>query len=116
MIIICHLFLHQIKIMLYLPIHKPHMQSATLFTFMVMNTLQISIFNKTKFSIMTEENFKPKRSKSNDSSIITGVIMITLGILFLVDRYFPGIDFGDLWPFILIVVGVLITVRGFNNK
>lgn len=57
-----------------------------------------------------------RERKGNDSTIITGVIMITLGILFLVDRYFPEIDFGDLWPFILIVIGILIIVRGRNNK
>lgn len=57
-----------------------------------------------------------KGNKGNDSTIITGVIMITLGILFLVDRYFPEIDFGDLWPFILIVVGVLIIIRGRNQR
>lgn len=67
---------------------------------------------------MTEENdnSSKRQRRSNDSTLITGVIMITLGILFLVDRYFPQIDFGDLWPFILIVVGVLIIVRGNSNK
>ncbi len=62
---------------------------------------------------MEVENSKhnSRDGKSNDGTIITGVIMITLGILFLVDRYFPEIDFGDLWPFILIVIGVLIIVR-----
>jgi len=65
---------------------------------------------------MEEESKWPKQNKnSNDSSLITGVIMVTLGVLFLVDRYFPEIDFGDLWPFILIVVGILIKVRGRNN-
>jgi len=65
---------------------------------------------------MEEESKWPKQNKnSNDSSLITGVIMVTLGVLFLVDRYFPEIDFGDLWPFILIVVGILIIVRGRNN-
>lgn len=54
--------------------------------------------------------------RGNDSTVITGVIMITLGILFLVDKYFPEIDFGDLWPFILIVVGILIIFRGRSNK
>lgn len=57
-----------------------------------------------------------RERKANDSTIITGVIMITLGVLFLVDRYFPEVDFGDLWPFILIVVGILIIVRGRNNN
>jgi len=62
-----------------------------------------------------ENNWPEKKNRGNDSSLITGVIMVTLGVLFLVDRYFPEIDFSDLWPFILIVVGVLIIVRGRNN-
>jgi uncharacterized membrane protein HdeD (DUF308 family) len=66
---------------------------------------------------MEEENSWTKGQKrGNDSSLITGVIMITLGVLFLVDRYFPEIDFGDLWPFILIVVGILIIVRGRKDQ
>ena len=63
-----------------------------------------------------ENNWSKKQNRGNDSSLITGVIMVTLGVLFLVDRYFPEIDFGDLWPFILIVVGILIIVRGRNNQ
>lgn len=71
-----------------------------------------------KFMTMEVEDSKSRYRdrKGNDSTVITGVIMITLGILFLVDRYFPEIDFGDLWPFILIVVGVLIIVRGRNSR
>ena len=67
---------------------------------------------------MKEEVNKPsgKQGRSNDNTLITGVIMITLGVLFLIDKYFPAIDFGDLWPFILIVVGVLIIVRGGGNR
>jgi uncharacterized membrane protein HdeD (DUF308 family) len=66
---------------------------------------------------MEEENSWPKGQKrGNDSSLISGVIMFTLGVLFLVDRYFPEIDFGDLWPFILIVVGILIIVRGRKDQ
>ncbi len=66
--------------------------------------------------IEENDNSSKRQRRSNDSTLITGVIMITLGVLFLVDRYFPQIDFGDLWPFILIVVGVLIIVRGNSNK
>ncbi len=64
---------------------------------------------------MEVESSNSRNRKGSDSTIITGVIMITLGILFLVDRYFPEIDFGDLWPFILIVVGILIIFRGRNQ-
>ena len=61
---------------------------------------------------------KPPRvpKEKGDSSLIAGVILIVLGVLFLVDRYFPQIDFRDLWPFLLIAVGILIIWRGQRNS
>ncbi len=67
---------------------------------------------------MTEEDYpsKNKKNRNNDSSLTTGIILITLGVLFLISKYFPQIDFSDLWPFILIVVGVIIIFRGKQNS
>jgi len=42
----------------------------------------------------------------NDGSLIAGLILISLGAIFLVVRFIPRIDFGDLWPIILIVAGI----------
>jgi len=53
----------------------------------------------------------PHKDKG-DGNIIAGVILIVLGVLFLADRYFPEVNFKDLWPFLLIAVGVLIIWRG----
>lgn len=39
------------------------------------------------------------------SSIMGGVILITLGLLFLLANLIPDLDFGDLWPILLIVIG-----------
>ena len=64
---------------------------------------------------MSNSDTTPSERKDNNGNIVAGVILITLGILFLIDRYFPDIDFRDLWPWILIVVGVLILVRGLKN-
>jgi uncharacterized membrane protein HdeD (DUF308 family) len=58
------------------------------------------------------ENQSKKSRKTNEGSLITGVVLIALGILFLVDRYFPEVNFRDMWPFILIIIGALIIVRG----
>ncbi len=61
------------------------------------------------------ENYPPPppvKKEKGDSSVVAGVILIVLGVLFLVDRYFPQIDFKDLWPFLLIAVGILIIWRG----
>ena len=45
------------------------------------------------------------RSK-NDGSLIAGLILIALGVIFLIVRFIPRVDFGDLWPIILIVAGI----------
>lgn len=35
------------------------------------------------------------------------VILITLGVLFLLPQMIHRVDFGDLWPILLIVIGVM---------
>ncbi len=55
-------------------------------------------------------------TKKDDGSLIAGLILISLGIIFLVIRYFPRIDFGDLWPVILIVIGVVLLRNAFVSK
>ena len=54
--------------------------------------------------------------KKDDGSLIAGLILISLGIIFLVIRYFPRMDFGDLWPVILIVIGVVLLRNAFVSK
>lgn len=58
----------------------------------------------------------PKYRKKDDGSLIAGLILITLGVIFLVIRYFPRIDFGDLWPVILIIVGIVLLRNAFIIK
>jgi len=39
---------------------------------------------------------------------VTGpVVLITLGIMLLVDQIVPGWGFGKTWPLLLVVIGVL---------
>ncbi|GAB3939928.1 PspC domain-containing protein [Spirosoma harenae] len=49
--------------------------------------------------------YNPNKPANPDRSIIGGAVLIILGVLFLIDRYFD-IDFGDLWPFMLIAIGL----------
>jgi phage shock protein C len=58
----------------------------------------------------------PRYKKKDDGSLIAGLILIVLGIIFLVIRYFPRIDFGDLWPVILIVIGIVLLRNAFVAK
>ncbi|MCX6276589.1 MAG: PspC domain-containing protein [Bacteroidetes bacterium] len=62
-----------------------------------------------------------KTIKRKRGSFIGGLVLITVGCLFLADEMIPQVNFGDLWPVILIVVGVgllinTITKRNQNNN
>ena len=69
---------------------------------------------------MENENPNPEKEKDfqkpipnyekrkHDGNLIAGIILITVGALFLIARFIPRIDFGDLWPVLLIVAGILI--------
>ncbi|GAB3766769.1 PspC domain-containing protein [Spirosoma pomorum] len=58
----------------------------------------------------TMNPYNPNRPASPDRSIIGGIVLIVLGVLFLLDRYFD-IDPGDLWPFVLIAIGLWLIFR-----
>lgn len=62
----------------------------------------------------TQQN--PKFKRKDDGSLIAGLILISLGVIFLVIRYVPRIDFGDLWPVILIVIGIVLLRNAFVAK
>ncbi|MCF8233442.1 MAG: PspC domain-containing protein [Bacteroidales bacterium] len=51
----------------------------------------------------------------SDGNLIAGVILIAIGAIFLINR-FLDIDFGDLWPFILLAAGVVLVIRGFTRS
>ncbi len=57
----------------------------------------------------------PKKEKTN-GSLIAGIILVTIGILFLIDRFLPTIRFGDLWPVVLIVVGIILVYNAYKEK
>jgi phage shock protein C len=63
--------------------------------------------------------FPPVDSKPEYRSrggLIGGLILISLGCIFLADRFIPHINFGDLWPIILVVVGAVLIVTNFSDK
>jgi phage shock protein C len=46
--------------------------------------------------------------KTSSAQFIGGIILISVGGLFLVASLVPRINFGDLWPVLLIVIGLAI--------
>ena len=75
-------------------------------------------FNQSETQKDDYKDYKPYRDyekRKNDGSLIAGIILITLGGLFLATRFIPHVDFGDLWPLLLIVVGILIMKNSFSK-
>jgi len=61
------------------------------------------------------EYMEPEKKQRSDGSIWGGIILITIGAIFLIDRFVPRIDFGDLWPLILVVVGAILIFNSFHK-
>lgn len=61
-----------------------------------------------------EEVTDKKRRKKNNESVIGGLVLLTLGVIFLADEFVPWFEFHKLWPLILIAVGVGVIWN--NNK
>ncbi|MBC8489313.1 MAG: PspC domain-containing protein [Bacteroidetes bacterium] len=83
------------------------------------------IINTKKETAMEQENKnakikndtmeQKKKQQKNDGNLWGGLILITLGAIFLIDRFVPRIDFGDLWPLILVVVGIILISKSYQR-
>ncbi len=73
-------------------------------------TINYKAANDKKETTETEQpvEAKPVKTDQSNTALIAGVILIILGMLFLADRLIPFYNLRDLWPVVLIVVGVLI--------
>jgi phage shock protein PspC (stress-responsive transcriptional regulator) len=58
-------------------------------------------------------NYPSHRSRGN---LIGALVLITLGILFLLDEFVPRINFGDLWPILLIVIGIGLLINSIGRR
>jgi phage shock protein C len=58
----------------------------------------------------------PQTRERNKGSLIGGLVLITLGALFLADELIPQVNFGDLWPVILIVIGVGLLINAVTKR
>ncbi len=56
------------------------------------------------------------KHKKNQGNTIGGLVLITLGCLFLAHRFIPRVNFGDLWPIILIVIGIGLIIKNIPGK
>jgi putative Mn2+ efflux pump MntP len=57
-----------------------------------------------------------QQKKKMEGSLIGGAILIVLGSIFLIERFIPRIDFGDLWPLLLISLGLILIFANLPRK
>lgn len=60
--------------------------------------------------VVTEE------SKKRNGPIVAGSILVVVGLLFMIDKLLPNVNFGDLWPALLIIVGGVLIFTSMNKK
>ena len=46
---------------------------------------------------------------------VAGLILVGLGVLFLLNNIFPGFSFGQMWPIVLILIGVVMLLNMFRK-
>jgi len=56
---------------------------------------------------------REERKRVTRGGLIVGLVLISLGVIFLLDNFFPGFGFGRIWPVIIIVWGFAVFVSGF---
>ncbi|MCK9421747.1 MAG: PspC domain-containing protein [Bacteroidales bacterium] len=64
----------------------------------------------------SSEAKKSPLSKHKRGSLIGGLVLITIGALFLADELIPQVNFGDLWPLILVAIGVGLLINAITNR
>ncbi len=70
--------------------------------------------NKKKENDPNDPNLE-KPIGTNSGGLIAGLIMISLGLIFLADSFLPRIHFHDLWPIVLLVVGIVLIKSGYSK-
>lgn len=71
-------------------------------------------FDKGKPVYMAEPDIAVKRKF--EGSLIGGLVLILIGSFFLVERFIPNIDFGDFWPLLLVLIGLVLIFSNLPGK
>jgi len=68
------------------------------------------------YSTGTSAPFNIPVKPENRNSLIGGIVLISLGVIFLANRLIPNIDFGDLWPLVLVVLGGVLIATSLAER
>ncbi len=70
----------------------------------------------TDYSRDPSQVFSMPVKSENRNSLIGGIILITLGLIFLANRFIPNINFRDLWPLVLVVLGGVLIATSYAER
>lgn len=62
------------------------------------------------------ESEEPSHKSIKNKRILGGIIVIAIGLIFLLNGFFPWVGWNKLWPVILIAVGIIIMIQAFKKK
>jgi len=64
----------------------------------------------------TPDPFRMPVKSENRNGLIGGIVLIILGLIFLANRFIPSINFHDLWPLVLVVIGGVLIATSFAER
>lgn len=70
--------------------------------------------NESETTQQTIREQPPKQNSGRGKNVI-GIILIGLGFLFLLDRFFGSIDFYDIFPFVMIILGISLLWNSYKK-
>ena len=62
-----------------------------------------------------EQPINVPSGRKYEGSLIAGLILILIGLVFLADRYIPHIHFWHFWPLVLVVVGIVLIYNAYSK-
>lgn len=70
----------------------------------------------TDFNAGNSNPFNVPVKPENRNSLIGGIVLISLGLIFLANRFIPNIDFSDLWPLVLVILGGVLIATSLAER
>ena len=70
----------------------------------------------TDYSAAASNPFYIPVKHENRNGLIGGIVLISLGLIFLANRFIPNIHFSDIWPLVLVVLGGVLIATSFAER
>ena len=69
-----------------------------------------------EFGTGTANPFNIPVKPENRNSLIGGVVLISIGLIFFANRFIPNINFHNLWPLVLVVIGGVLIATSLAER